>query len=39
MSEMKVVRPDILDCLANLSSDEVFTTPKVLQAVDGCGVV
>ena len=30
MSEMKVVRPDILGCLANLSSDEVFTPPKVV---------
>lgn len=30
MSELKVVRPDILDCLANLSSDEVFTPPSVV---------
>lgn len=30
MSEIKLVRPDILDCLANLSSDEVFTPPKVV---------
>lgn len=30
MSEIKVVRPDILDCLANLSSDEVFTPPAVV---------
>ena len=30
MSEIKSVRPDILDCLANLSSDEVFTPPKVV---------
>ncbi|MDY3229623.1 MAG: Eco57I restriction-modification methylase domain-containing protein [Kiritimatiellia bacterium] len=30
MSEIKVVRPDILDCLANLSSDEVFTPPEVV---------
>lgn len=30
MSEIKVVRPDILDCLANLSSDEVFTPPTVV---------
>lgn len=30
MSEIKVVRPDILDCLANLSSDEVFTPPNVV---------
>ena len=30
MSELKVIRPDILDCLANLSSDEVFTPPKVV---------
>ena len=30
MNEIKSVRPDILDCLANLSSDEVFTPPKVV---------
>lgn len=30
MSEINLVRPDILDCLANLSSDEVFTPPKVV---------
>ena len=30
MNEIKLVRPDILDCLANLSSDEVFTPPKVV---------
>lgn len=30
MSDMHVVRPDILDCLANLSSDEVFTPPKIV---------
>ena len=30
MSEIKLVRPDILDCLANLSSDEGFTPPKVV---------
>jgi len=27
---MNDVKPDILDCLANLSSDEVFTPPKVV---------
>ena len=26
---MSNAKPDILDCLANLSSDEVFTPPKL----------
>lgn len=25
--------PDVLDCLANLSSDEVFTPPKIVNAI------
>lgn len=29
----KVYNPDVLSCLANLSSDEVFTPPEVVNAM------
>ena len=29
----KIPNPDILNCLANLSSDEVFTTPNLANAI------
>ncbi|MDO4409704.1 MAG: Eco57I restriction-modification methylase domain-containing protein [Akkermansia sp.] len=33
MSEVKNYNPDVLNCLANLSNDEVFTPPEVANAM------
>lgn len=33
MSEVKNYNPDVLNCLANLSNDEVFTPPEVTNAM------